>query len=75
VWSRVAQALQHEADLEELFIDSTVVRTHQHASGAPKNGGDQAIGRSRGGLTTKIHACCRCIGQSHSLDSDRRKCR
>jgi transposase len=42
VWSRVAQALQHEADLEELlgleelFIDPTVVRTHQHASGAPK---------------------------------------
>jgi len=36
VWSRVAQALQHEADLEELFIDATVVRAHQHASGAPK---------------------------------------
>lgn len=24
----------------------------------PKNGGDQALGRSRGGLTTKIHAAC-----------------
>jgi transposase len=29
VWSRVAEALQGEADLEELFIDSTVVRAHQ----------------------------------------------
>jgi transposase len=36
VWSRVAEVLQREADLEELFIDSTVVRAHQHASGAPK---------------------------------------
>jgi transposase len=36
VWSRVAQALQGEADLEELFIDSTIVRVHQHSAGAPK---------------------------------------
>jgi transposase len=35
-WSRVAEALQGEADLEELFIDSTVVRAHQHSAGAPK---------------------------------------
>ena len=36
VWHRVAEALSGEADLEELFIDSTVVRAHQHAAGAPK---------------------------------------
>lgn len=36
VWGRVAQALQSEADLEDLFIDATLVRAHQHASGAPK---------------------------------------
>lgn len=36
VWSRVAEALQGEADLEELFIDSTVVRAHQHSAGASK---------------------------------------
>lgn len=36
VWSRVAELLQNDADLEELFIDSTVVRAHQHAAGAPK---------------------------------------
>lgn len=36
VWSRVAEVLQREADLEELFIDSTVVRAHQHSAGAPK---------------------------------------
>lgn len=36
VWHRVAEALRGDADLEELFIDSAVVRAHQHAAGAPK---------------------------------------
>ena len=36
VWKRAAEALQNEADLEDLFIDSTVMRAHQHAAGAPK---------------------------------------
>jgi len=39
------------------FIDSTIVRAHQHEAGALKNGGQeaQALGRSRGGLSTKMH--------------------
>jgi len=45
-------------DLESLMIDSTVVRAHACAAGAahredePK---DQALGRSKGDLSTKIH--------------------
>ncbi|MFE5509614.1 IS5 family transposase [Streptomyces sp. NPDC056529] len=46
-------------------VDSTVARAHQHAAGARKKGrsrgtkyGDHALGRSRGGLTTKIHLAC-----------------
>lgn len=55
----------------EVSLDSTICRVHQHAAGAWKKGGhnssrtrpdglpsepaDHAIGRSRGGLTTKIH--------------------
>nr|WP_281256035.1 transposase [Amycolatopsis australiensis] len=35
-----------------MSVDSSIVRAHQHAAGEP---GDHAIGRSRGGLTTKIH--------------------
>ncbi len=45
-----------------LFIDATIVRAHQHAAGAlKKHGGQaaQALGRSRGGWSTKIHAGCR----------------
>lgn len=36
VWDRIAEALRGEADLEELSVDSTIVRTHQVSAGAPK---------------------------------------
>ena len=36
VWQRVFEQLALEADFEEVFIDSTVVRAHQHAAGAEK---------------------------------------
>ncbi|WP_245685130.1 IS5 family transposase [Streptomyces exfoliatus] len=65
-WERVFTALISQADAEEdlnwaVSVDSTIVRAHQHAAGARKKGApagepdDNAIGRSRGGLTTKIH--------------------
>jgi len=39
------------------MIDSTIVRAHQHSSGAKHSGAEpEAIGRSKGGLSTKIHA-------------------
>ena len=43
-------------------IDSTIVRAHQHSAGAQKDGEDQAIGRSKGGLRTKIHAMVDALG-------------
>ena len=45
-----------EGDHEWNFIDATIVKAHQHASGAAKNTkGDQVIGTSVAGNTTKIH--------------------
>jgi transposase len=57
--------LAREADLEWLMVDSTIVRAHQHAAGARKvkRGADaQGLGRSRGGLSTKIHAATEALG-------------
>jgi len=42
--------LAGDADFEEVFLDSTIIRVHQHAAGAQSKEGAQAIGRSRGGL-------------------------
>src|SRR6516165_7062455 len=38
------------------LIDSTIVKAHRAASGAKRGEKKQAIGISRGGRTTKIHA-------------------
>ena len=34
VWDRIFEALSYDPDFEYLIIDSTIVRAHQHASGA-----------------------------------------
>ena len=44
VWQRVIEAISEEVDLEALFIDSTVVRAHQHAAGAQKKRGRKRSG-------------------------------
>ena len=63
VWWRIFAAMSDDPDFEYLIVDSTIVRAHQHASGAKKGGPeDQAVGRSRGGLSTKIHMAMRGLG-------------
>jgi transposase len=54
--------LQRQADAEGRldwnlhFVDSTVVRAHQHAAGARHaDPSVEALGRSRGGFSTKLH--------------------
>src|SRR5690242_16404456 len=61
IWQRLLAALQELADRRgELdwslhFLDSTTVRAHQHAAGAKGGQAGEALGRSRGGFSTKIH--------------------
>jgi len=57
VWSGVMAELAGCAGCDEglVLIDGSIVRAHQHAAGA-QGGDDEALGRSRGGLSTKIHA-------------------
>jgi transposase len=64
VWERVHRLVQEQRGLElgMAFLDGTVIRAHQKASGARKqdrtpeaNAEAQALGRSRGGYGTKGH--------------------
>ncbi|UGB26235.1 IS5 family transposase [Methylorubrum sp. B1-46] len=71
VFDRVLQRLQAQADArgdldwDLHFVDATVVRAHQHAAGARRSGaiggeatvegGGEALGRSQGGFSTKLH--------------------
>lgn len=49
VWQRVIEAISDDVDLEALFIDSTVVRAHQHAAGAKKKKARKRSGARAGG--------------------------
>lgn len=44
VWHHIFAQLAQDADFEEVFIDSTIVRAHQHAAGAPKKRGTKRSG-------------------------------
>jgi transposase len=61
VWQRIFEAMSEDPDFEYLIVDSTIVRAHQHASGA-KGGLAIRPSAARGGLTTKIHLAVRGLG-------------
>jgi len=56
VWDRIMDALTEAYDGHIQMIDGTSVRVHHSAATLKKSGPDRCQGRSRGGLTTKIHA-------------------
>ncbi|HJU16656.1 MAG TPA: IS5 family transposase [Stellaceae bacterium] len=62
VFERIFEALSGDPDFEYAIIDGTIVRVHQHGTGAKGGTQTQAIGRSRGGLTTKIVALVDALG-------------
>ena len=55
VWDQIMDALAETHDAAVQMIDTSVVRVHQHGAYIAGNS-EQHMGRSRGGLTTKIHA-------------------
>ncbi len=48
--------------LETVMLDSTACKAQRYASGA-QGGGEEDLGRSRGGLTTKIHTLVDGLGR------------
>jgi len=60
-WIRVFNALADDPDLEYLMVDGSIVRVHQHGA-AKKLHHEEAMGQSRGGLSTKIHAAVDALG-------------
>jgi transposase len=55
VWDRVMNAMTAEHEAAVQMIDTSIVRVHQHGACIASNK-EQLMGRSRGGLTSKIHA-------------------
>jgi transposase len=55
VWGRIMDALATAHDASVQMIDTSIARMHQHGACIIRNR-RQSMGRSRGGLTCKIHA-------------------
>jgi transposase len=55
IWDALFEDGIPEDELETVMVDATITKAQRFASGA-RGGGEEGLGRSRGGLTTKIHA-------------------
>ena len=64
VFKRIFEALSGDPDLEYAMIDGSIVKVHRHGQGATQS---QAIGRSRGGRGTKLHALADGQGRLYAL--------
>ena len=63
IWKKLFEGVRIDPDLEYLMIDSSVVRAHACAAGYGKDSQEkEALGRSKGGFTTKIHAAVDALG-------------
>lgn len=57
IWRELFEYMQIDPDIEIAMLDATIVRAHACAAGYKKDSQEQeALGRSRGGFSTKIHA-------------------
>jgi transposase len=57
-----------DPDLEVLMLDSTVIRAHQHSAGQKNSTPEQEqLGRSRGGVSTKIHVAVDGLGKPTTI--------
>jgi transposase len=63
LWKRLFEHAKVDPDTEYTMIDSTIVRAHACAAGYGRNSQMvEALGRSKGGFTTKIHATVDALG-------------
>jgi len=55
--------VSEEADLQDISLDGSNIRAYACTAGAEKSSAEaEALGRSKGGFGTKIHALCEGLG-------------
>ena len=73
IWSALMSSVS-DIDEQVVMIDATIIRAHACASGYRKEGNEtQALGRSKGGFTTKIHALVDGLGHPIKFILSRRQ--
>jgi transposase len=67
-WAAWQAPVARAPDGEQRLIDRTVVRAHPGAAGAENSAAEaEALGRSRGGLSTKLHALTDALGNPRTF--------
>ena len=61
-FARIFEEISGEADMEYAIIDGSIVKVHRHGQGCKRGTLNQAIGKSKGGMTTKILALVDALG-------------
>jgi len=68
IWKAMYCHFIQDPDMENVMVDSMIVRAHACAAGAPQSHleepKDQALGRSNGGFSTKAHIITEGLGNS-----------
>ncbi|GFQ82725.1 putative transposase for insertion sequence element IS6501 [Trichonephila clavata] len=63
ILAKLLKYVQQDPDLEISIIDGTIIRSHPCSAGYRKDSqAQEALGRSKGGFTTKIHALVDALG-------------
>lgn len=63
IWNDLLSYFSADADTKSVMIDGSIIRAHACSSGYKKNKAEeQALGRSKGGFITKIHALVDALG-------------
>jgi len=58
-WDKLLSHFTQLADLQDVSLDSTINRAHACAAGYQANSAErEALGRSKGGFSCKVHAVC-----------------
>lgn len=61
-WTKVLAAVSDAPDLDYLMVNGCIVHVHQHGT-AKKHQHEEAMGLSRDGLSTQIHAAVDALGK------------
>lgn len=76
VWKALFEHFATDPNMQSVMLDSSVVRAHACAAGASheKGQGEQALGYSQGGFSTKVHVTVDALGNPYAYGSrlDRR---
>ena len=61
-FTRSFEEISAEADMEYAMVDGTIVKVHRHDRGHKRGTRNQVIGKSKGGMTSKIPALADALG-------------